>query len=303
MYTLSDGHNKVFDAFVVVKAFLDDKNSHQLELPQLTAVQRRQIKSIAEQYPELSCETFGFGTERRLHIFKKASDGISPNHQDSASITSAAKYGGESLERTTSSDESTAASTSSPLLGTRGSPTDTCDLEPSLPHGLLVRNTFIDVEDKDTEKREVQSMPHGMFRQCLMEEIDERRSSEGESPSVHPAMSNGSTLAPGALVVIQGLQKVPASNGARGTVRSLDRETGRYDILLTSPASLHKLAKVKPENLLVISTVEPQSRPAMIDLDCDNFDQRESPGLEGFPSTPAWDNYCAKGYQLLRTTL
>merc|ERR1712151_327293 len=85
-------------------------------------------------------------------------------------------------------DRSTAASVSTPAIGSPASSTRELLTEPnfppglSLPPGLQVRNTFIHVENKEANGREVQSMPHGMFGQCLMAELEERKASQTGVP-------------------------------------------------------------------------------------------------------------------------
>lgn len=66
-------------------------------------------------------------------------------------------------------------------------------------------------------------------------------------------------LEPGTEVIIQGLTKLPEFNGLLGTVQSLDESTGRYDILLPTPAGTtgQRWAKVKRENLSVADQPQP----------------------------------------------
>merc|ERR1740138_429765 len=60
------------DLEALINAFCQDAASESLELPRsLTADQRKEAKRLADQRPELKCESFGFGEERRLHLFKK----------------------------------------------------------------------------------------------------------------------------------------------------------------------------------------------------------------------------------------
>eukprot|EP00929_Paragymnodinium_shiwhaense_P008868 TRINITY_DN112840_c0_g1_i1.p1 TRINITY_DN112840_c0_g1~~TRINITY_DN112840_c0_g1_i1.p1 ORF type:complete len:518 (-),score=65.82 TRINITY_DN112840_c0_g1_i1:103-1656(-) len=56
---------------VIITAFAADLSCTSLELPPaLSAEQRRRAKELAESHPGLRCESFGFGVERRLHLFK-----------------------------------------------------------------------------------------------------------------------------------------------------------------------------------------------------------------------------------------
>merc|ERR1711879_163010 len=106
-----------------------------------------------------------------------------------------------------------------------------------------VVNTFIHYAEA-TDKRIVQSMPHGMFGQCLITELlgDATVRTENETKpaaplfvqELRPAISSAAfpydiymeeeALAPGAEVVITGLAKLPTFNGLKGTVQSFDEE-------------------------------------------------------------------------------
>jgi len=60
-----------FDAEAAIKALLADPSLASLEMPGLTVDQRKEIKQVVNQHPELKCESFGFGEDRQLHIFKR----------------------------------------------------------------------------------------------------------------------------------------------------------------------------------------------------------------------------------------
>merc|ERR1719329_1860053 len=56
----------------LVKNFVADSSKQTLELPRtLTAEQRKQVKREAEKCEGLRCDSFGFGSERQLHVFKR----------------------------------------------------------------------------------------------------------------------------------------------------------------------------------------------------------------------------------------
>jgi len=62
-----------FDVADAVAAFVGDDSATSLELPRsLTAEQRKQAKRLVDQHKGLKCESFGFGAERQLHLFKLA---------------------------------------------------------------------------------------------------------------------------------------------------------------------------------------------------------------------------------------
>jgi len=52
--------------------FLQDPASQSMEFPNLTAQQRKHAKTVLEKHPELYCESYGFGKERKLNVFKKS---------------------------------------------------------------------------------------------------------------------------------------------------------------------------------------------------------------------------------------
>lgn len=65
-------HQDDFNVEVAIAAFVKDPAKSSLELPHMTTGQRKLARKLAEQHKELRCESFGFGAERRLHLFKVA---------------------------------------------------------------------------------------------------------------------------------------------------------------------------------------------------------------------------------------
>jgi len=219
--------NDSFNLEAEISTLLTDSSRSSFALPrELNAEQRKHAKKTVEQYPDLKCESFGFGQDRQLHVFKKEQ----PVYNDANA---------EQLS----------------------------ECSPS----VRVKNTFIDdwVQDgMPADRRNVQSMPHNMFAQCL--------SAEMTGPLLAPVESNSTTTAPassqvnqvtptcdsntvehqyalGSEVVIDGLVKAPMFNGASGVIQSWDEETGRYNILLAMPtAGGQRWAKVKGENLRLV---------------------------------------------------
>jgi len=76
-----------FDVAKVIEEFLADPTRNSLELPHMTTGQRRNARKLAEARPEqLKCESYGFGQERQLHLFKRKSGGsTSPTGANSPS--------------------------------------------------------------------------------------------------------------------------------------------------------------------------------------------------------------------------
>jgi len=68
----------------------------------------------------------------------------------------------------------------------------------------------------------------------------------------------------GSEVVVDGLSKLPVFNGKSGIVQSFDTKTERYAVLLDTPVavgnSVHRLAKVRIENLHLRVVAPPPSR-------------------------------------------
>eukprot|EP00929_Paragymnodinium_shiwhaense_P027081 TRINITY_DN15978_c0_g1_i1.p1 TRINITY_DN15978_c0_g1~~TRINITY_DN15978_c0_g1_i1.p1 ORF type:complete len:398 (-),score=70.78 TRINITY_DN15978_c0_g1_i1:152-1345(-) len=67
----SDAQSEAFDVEAAVAEFVADAEKTSLELPHMTTGQRKNAKRVVEKYAELVCESYGFGPERQLHVFKK----------------------------------------------------------------------------------------------------------------------------------------------------------------------------------------------------------------------------------------
>jgi len=260
-----------FDVDTAIVEFLADPVRSSLELAHMTTGQRKQTKQLLAQYPEVRCESFGFGAERQLHLFKKcAAD--SQQEKDSVASTAMANS-----SKTIASSNEPNNYTINTVVGGSPSPHD---LKPLLPvmheGGLQVRNTFIHSDSISVDDRAVQSMPHGMFRQCILSEAslgalaDEvpefpsdmcgmtyfptTPSSVCSEPEMEPFAEQAKQNLPisiGALVIVEGLVKAPGFNGRSAVVQSWDEATGRYNIVLAS-ASGSQQAKIKEENLRMI---------------------------------------------------
>jgi hypothetical protein len=261
-----------FDVATAIAAFVADPARSCLELPHMTTGERKSTKKMLEQYAELSCESYGFGPDRQLHVFKKghASNAQQETEKDESSgVPSIVDMASKKKSEAASPDRSTAASSDG---SAKGSPAAS-DREILVPD-LQVRNTFIHYEAAPSNERAVQSMPHGMFRQCILAESSQpadmpqaydmgyETASEPEDDAMHGfllepyGVPSGGLVEPhglptGTLVVIEGLQRAPAFNGRSGVVQDFDDETQRYSILLAS-ADACQLAKVKEDNLRVV---------------------------------------------------
>merc|ERR1719375_1301036 len=136
-------------------------------------------------------------------------------------------------------DCSTRAS-STELSPSEGSPTRSPSNE------FKVRNTFIHYETS-VDPRDVQSMPHGMFGQSLLAEAEREAAASAQAFAVRVQ-----EFPVGSEIMVQGLIQMPAFNGQIGVVKSLDEDSGRYEILLTMARGRQQQAKVKGENLRLV---------------------------------------------------
>lgn len=288
------------DVNVSIAEFAADATRLSLEMPHMTTGQRKHTKALLESYPELKCESYGLGQERRLHLFKVAvgspavddlvsteageesvqdlvSEAVLTQNVAAAAVLpknpvqcviggsvctlelESIKEGADAWEHASFRDGSTASpsacpSDSSPLSTARSDLPSWFRLPPGLE--LEVQNTFIHFKDPPTSQRAVQSMPHNMFRQCLFAEAVKKQYEEEilEKTKMSdfvdkPARDENSYIAIGTEIVIVGLSKAPAFNGVTGMLQSFDEQSGRFDILLSSPVGGHKVAKVKRENI------------------------------------------------------
>lgn len=331
-----------FDVEAAIAEFVADPSLTSLALPHMTTGQRKSAKKIAELHAELTCESFGFGQERQLHLSKKGSESRScadsspvqlkntvfgdfiggemvlkqalNSEEEQRSAPASAECSTNASESVASCSTSESQSIGSPASSSRELPVSPCltfatrdwpvQAASSSAGGVEVRNTFIHFSGVSTDERLVQSMPHGMFGHCLSEE-SKKACASTPRPSVAttadvalPAVSwteprssaestDGSVLAQGTEVVIQGLTKLPAYNGLNAVVQSFDEETGRYSILLSTPAcdGKQKTAKVKGENLWVVTA--PRHTPSLM---LDDFDFQDAGQLPSLPTTPMWDD-------------
>jgi len=244
--------------------FLADPVRNSLELPHMTTGQRKSIKKLVEQQPELSCESYGFGAERQLYLFKTSAGGTKEVDRSRS-----ASPGGDC-----STAASEASSDSMMESATRGSHPFNNDL--AFP-AIQVRNTFVHYGDSyPCDEEATKSMPHNMFSQCLKAEAAQRprpvhrrhataaptpdRELEAPAPAAEaqPAqveVGQKAQLFPGALVRVHGLLKLPAFNGCSAIVQGWDAAAGRYDILMVSAAADGggvQQAKIKEENLSLL---------------------------------------------------
>jgi hypothetical protein len=221
---MSAAINECGDSFDIEKAIADlrsDSNCSSLQLPcLLTAEQRKYAKAIVEQYPDLKCESYGFGKDRRMHLFKSKSVDES-NCTNEATAPSPQNV---SVKNTFIDD----------WIDVDVMPADGRVVQ-SMPHNMFGQCLSAELGSQvqpTTEGRDVVA-------------------ADQKATPIVPRMTEGvQAIAVGTEVVIDGLVKAPSYNGAVGIVQSWDSETDRYNVLLrTSTANGHCWAKIKGENL------------------------------------------------------
>jgi hypothetical protein len=276
-----------FDLESIIADLLADPSRDSVQLPRLTTGQRKQAKQLVEKYETLACESFGFGPERRLHLFKRASRATTASieackHLEHVAPTLAVdvengRPGELPEERTPSKEDScsgnTTCSLSEPIthLSSRGSsplPSSPASIPelPVEPQEVPIVNTFIHFDSTPDDQRVIRSMPHKMFRQCVLQESSVPESlaqgvdvASTAAPVCMQSLASGCWLAPGAEVCIDGLTKQPAFNGLMGVVESFDESTSRYTVCISSSSAVgrRQTAKVRSENLRCVIRAVP----------------------------------------------
>jgi len=284
---------ELVDIQALIDEFVADSVRSSMELPHMTTGQRKQTKKTLEQHPELRCESYGFGQERKLHLFKGEASSVvnmpteasvAPSCPDPAPATplknalqcvmdgEVGKLDLASIKEANAWCQTSPPEASTAAPSTNGSPASTFRGTPlpswfRLPPGLEleVQNTFIHYKTPPVvNSRSVQSMPHNMFRQCLLEEVEAAKVSDGavEGRNFGPLLPTAlfedmeEELTAGTVVVIEGLAKMPAFNGQWGTVECFDDATGRYQITLSAQVCGHKTAKIKRDNFRLLTPTE-----------------------------------------------
>jgi len=251
------------DVTAAIKKFLKDTTCVSLELPNLSSQQRKQAKKLIEAHPEVKCESYGFGQDRQLHLFKQDRSWLPLDSRKEGRVNKQALQQSSAESKgplthflgaeTASSDCSTSAS--GRASDSEGTPMQSGREYQTLSQGLPVVNTFIHITEAPRDDRIVQSMPHGMFSQCLRSEQAAQNAKCSSKEQVEYALTSEATqqavLSDGSHAIVQGLQKLPVFNGQVALVQGWDAEAGRYNILLASPnvPGSFQQAKVKPENL------------------------------------------------------
>jgi len=244
----ADSHKDAgFDVEAVIASFLADPGQASLPLPHMTTGQRRQVRKVVESNMELTCESYGFGADRQLHIFKKGAD------LAHASNSSAKKV---NVKNTFIDDWITPDDAPERIVQTmprdmfrqhvneEAASAEAAEAKPAT--GLLLADLvgatcggFLSFPPPPA----LQPMAFGLSTTAVA--------------APPPVMSAGAanTLPAGTQIMVEGLVKAPAFNGLVGVVQYFEEETARYSVLLNSPAAIGGVqqAKIKCDNLRLVA--------------------------------------------------
>jgi len=219
-----------FDVEMAIATLLADPDRVSLELTCcLNVEQRRHAKKVAEKHPDIYCESFGLGKDRKVHLFKHKS----------------AMSSGVSIKNTFIDDW---------INADRAGADER--LVQSLPHNMFAQ--CLSAEQSAHAAQTVED--HDAAPTVEDDDVPASSSLSKDVAVINALMAlshlHGGTLmeeqvfALGTEVMIDGLIKAPSFNGSCGIVQSWDAATGRYNVLLASAtASGQRWAKVKSENL------------------------------------------------------
>mmetsp|Transcript_37375 Transcript_37375/g.108051 ORF Transcript_37375/g.108051 Transcript_37375/m.108051 type:complete len:341 (+) Transcript_37375:47-1069(+) len=233
-----------------IAEFAADTSRSELELPRgMSAEERKQAKLIVDQHQGLKCESYGFGSERRLHVFKDrvrvkntfiddwvANPTEAPHCR---SLPPGIQLCGASSLRLRKREEDCVAL--SPIAAL----SPVVEASPGGGGAAAARPSRTGADFSFG----LPDMPEGAH--FMAGPAQEPKVAALASPLAQA--SETSPLPVGTEVVVDGLSKLPAFNGQSGVVRAYDAETGRYTVVLDQPvavgATMHRNAKVRIENL------------------------------------------------------
>jgi len=286
LFEQSGSVNGSFDLETAIANLICGADSNSIELPScLTPEQRKQARLVADQHPELKCESYGFGADRRLHVFKRsattcvrvkntfvegwASNDVDDDGRDAiifrsmpvnlrehAQLCSAGRGGDGKLELPPLSLYTKSFQERRLQRGDSTSSGSTSVLQDIFSEGEEVTpesrpdspmpDTCLEGEATPDIFSEGEDLPASPLHR-ISTEAEVPLSSRPEPPAFPPG--NFDQFALGTMVVIQGLVRAPAFNGRIGVIHALDPKTYRYDVLLASPSGGQQWTKVKYANL------------------------------------------------------
>jgi hypothetical protein len=222
------GSNESYDIEAAIAELVSDPKRESLELPCfLNAEQRELVKKVAAQYPDLKCESFGFGKDRQLHCFKRHS-GENTLRADQMLAPSPQNV---NVKNTFIDD----------WVNADGMPADARVVQ-SMPHNMFGQCLSSELS---AQAQLAMGRNYASDVSTKPSETVARKLHWAEEP-----LEQEYLIELGTEVVIDGLVKAPSFNGTRGTVQSWDGESSRYNVFLAYPAANgQRLAKIKGENL------------------------------------------------------
>lgn len=272
----------VVDLQAMMEEFRLDAERTSLELPKtLSADQRKEARRLADQFPELKCESYGYGEERRLHVFKRQEklkvkntfidgwEGEGGSSEPIAFRSMPHNMPENLLERTL---QRCLGGKQEPIKETsvaEASPTASVAAElPPLPDGFQIRNTFIHIEDVPVVERVVQSMPHGMFRQMLEAELSSQDPAATGSTAA-PA-GYGAGAAPPVAAPPMGPPSAPPTAAAPAVIASAEDENAGDVLVPGTEVIIQGLVKLPDFNGLtgVVQSLDPASGRYDVLLNC-----------------------------------
>lgn len=302
----TDSANTELDLETIITWFAGDESCISHALPtSLSAEQRQLSKQIAKRFPNLHCESYGFGSERRLHLFKKRAHGVKTRIKNTF------------IDAWVEAVET--KSTSTPLA--RSLPADLRNVLEAVVVPMKPERSPPSLENHCPQMDGGQDVPicstpspclspnnlRSLEAPRLLQHSSQSESKDepplidadayGFAPTAPPPMSPGNvmTLAAGTAVEIDGLLRRPDFNGAAGIVISWDPIMRRYNILLESSGdgAVPRQVKAKRENLRLRTPPPPASSAAAhIDLNtCIPVEGGDfvKPSDEILPNTPLPD--------------
>lgn len=207
------------DITAVIEEFLADSSRSSLQLPHMSTGQRKQAKKLASMHPELRCESYGFGEDRQLHLFKEGAVG--------------AEAAAQATQEKIASLPCHEVHVKNTFIDGWSVPEQEGVIFRSMPTRL---NKYL--AELEESKAAVAMAPTTS---------DCSTSASGGASSDADEVQ----LPAGTQVMVEGLTKAPMFNGCLGVVDAWDAEAGRYSVRLASAASpgTYQQAKIKAENL------------------------------------------------------
>jgi hypothetical protein len=247
----------------VVARFADDDSLPSYVFPSSLSIEQRQFaKTAVRRYANVRCESYGFGAERKLHLFKKREVF---NIVGDASMPECVRMRVKNTFIDAWLDDGEAKCSCSPVI--RSLPADLRSLVGSTASVASEIQEAIDAAS--TGKPHQSCKKHPLSIQVADEfstavgcvcrtpsscnspkQVQELGRSAGINVAAPPPTSpnNVVMLLEGTEVETDGLTQQPAFNGLTGTVQSWDSAMRRYDVLLDTPSGLRRV-KLKRSNL------------------------------------------------------